>query len=86
MALKKREGQHYDVKKRKNDDYYHLKDLVGDITGIDACSGDSLFDSNYKALQRLVKVMQKSSDSDMGPIKIHKDFKESFVEVSKQLL
>lgn len=70
MALKKekREGQHYDVKERKNDDYNHLKDLVGDIMGIDACPGDSLFDSNYKALQRLIKVMQKSSDSDMGPI------------------
>ncbi|MBS4223845.1 hypothetical protein [Lederbergia citrea] len=81
MIRKKKEGNHYRNRKTKEKEYYSLRSLVPEITGIEV--DDAYFDSTHKAIQRIVKTFQSLEGIDKGTLKIHKDQKAGFVKATK---
>lgn len=81
MTRKEKEGNHYRKRKTKEKEFYSLRSLIPEITGIEV---DAVgFDAAHKTIQRIVKTFQSLDGIDKGTIKIHKNQKEGFIKATK---
>jgi hypothetical protein len=89
-----REGRKHQVKnikrnKSKQKEYYTVRSLVEEITGLKELKADEKndkgnFEAAYKEVQRIVQTMQEQIGSK-GKIKIHHTQKEGFVQLTRAL-
>ncbi|AMW97941.1 hypothetical protein [Rummeliibacillus stabekisii] len=69
--------------KEKTKSSYSLRELTPEITGIS--KSDYRFDAEYKAVQRIVKVMKKLTNNNEKNMRISKEEKDSFVIITRNL-
>lgn len=81
MTRRNRDGGHYKPKKAKAKEYYSLRSLVPEITGVSV--GDIGFDAARKAIERIVQTFQSLDGIDKGKLQIHRDLRDGFVKVTK---
>lgn len=62
-------------------DFFSLRSLIPEITGIE--ESNSSFDAVYRDVQRLVRVMQLTSDGESGKFRIPRKLKKQFVLLTK---
>lgn len=72
----------YNKKEEKSDkDYYSLRDIVEDITGID--QNNDAFESKYKEVQRIIGTFRKTLGQTGSKMKIASSEKDMIVEATK---
>lgn len=97
--MTKKEGRHNKKRSQDEKEFYTVRSLVEEITGVPDKYNDTSsenedddppevrdFDSDYKAIQRIVKVMQSQEGVESGKLLIHKDNKDGFVKATKAFL
>lgn len=94
--MTKKEGRQNKKRSQDEKEFYSIRSLVEEITGVSDEYRDTSysdededfpefkdFDSAYKAVQRIVNVMQSQEGVESGKLKIHKDNKDGFVKATK---
>lgn len=74
----------YKSKNKKTKSSYSLRELIPEITGIPKLK-DALFDAEYKAVQRIVKVMKNITGNNEVRQRIPHEEKDSFIIITRNL-
>ncbi|MEQ2465135.1 hypothetical protein [Niallia hominis] len=74
----------YKSKNKKTKSTYSLRKLIPEITGIPNLK-DALFDAEYKAVQRIVKVMKNITGNNEVRQRIPHEEKDSFIIITRNL-
>lgn len=76
------EGETYMSKNKKIKPSYSLRELIPEIAGIPELKG-AHFDAEYKAVQRIVKVMKNITGNKEVRKRIPHEEKKSFIIITK---